>query len=145
MNELQSATKFIIVVRGGGDSAKLRNKQNLFEFADREFILLLLLDPKPHTHSTIGIDCWNGFWWRNCVWDTACWLQSSHLWVCLGKMMYVGSWYVLMFIWLFSFETEQNGNTTAGEDVHAVSDLEAGDAVKVKKNFERTCLFGALV
>ncbi len=59
--------------------------------------------------------------------------------------MYVGSWYVLMFIWLFSFETEQNGNTTAGEDVHAVSDLEAGDAVKVKKNFERTCLFGVLV
>lgn len=46
--------------------------------------------------------------------------------------MYVGSWYVLMFIWLFSFETEQNGNKTAGED-HAVSDLEAGDAVKVKK------------
>jgi hypothetical protein len=38
-----------------------------------------------------------------------------------------------MFIWLFSFETEQNGKTTAGEDVHAVSDLEAGDAVKVKK------------
>jgi hypothetical protein len=25
-----------------------------------------------------------------------------------------------------------NGNTTAGEDVHAVSDLEAGDAVKAK-------------
>jgi hypothetical protein len=39
-----------------------------------------------------------------------------------------------MFIWLFSFETEQNGNKTAGEDVHAVSDLEAGDAVKVKKS-----------
>jgi hypothetical protein len=56
MNELQSATKYIIVFRGGGDSAKLRNKQNLFEFADREFILLLL-DPKAHTHSTIGIDC----------------------------------------------------------------------------------------
>jgi len=57
MNELQSATKYIIVSRGGGDSAKLRNKQNLFEFADREFILLLSLDPKAHTHSTIGIDC----------------------------------------------------------------------------------------
>jgi hypothetical protein len=56
MNELQSATKYIIVLRGGGDSAKLRNKQNLFELAEREFILLLLLDPKANTHSTIGID-----------------------------------------------------------------------------------------
>jgi hypothetical protein len=34
-----------------------------------------------------------------------------------------------------------NGKTTAGEDAHAVSDLEAGDAVKVKKTLrELACL-----